>query len=58
VALTVATEPEASSRQALASAGIIEVEFAAGARVRVTGTVDPAVVSAAIDALLRGMRRR
>jgi transposase len=58
VALTVATEPEASSRQALASAGIIEVEFAAGARVRVTGPVDPAVVSAAIEALLRGMRRR
>ena len=58
VALAVATEPEASSRQALASAGIIEVEFAAGARVRVSGTVDPAVVSAAIEALLRGMRRR
>jgi transposase len=52
VALAVAAEARP------VTAGIIEVEFAAGARVRVTGPVDPAVVSAAIEALLRGMRRR
>ena len=34
-----------------AVAGLIEIEFAAGARIRITGTVDAATVTAAVDAL-------
>ena len=32
-------------------AGVIDIEFAAGARVRISGVVDPATVSAVISAL-------
>ncbi len=32
-------------------AGVIDIEFAAGARVRISGAVDPATVSAVISAL-------
>ena len=35
----------------LASAGLIEIEFSAGARIRITGAVDAATVTAAVDAL-------
>jgi transposase len=35
-----------------AAVGIIEIEFARGARVRITGVVDAATVSAAISALV------
>lgn len=38
--------------------GTIEVEFASGTRLRITGSVDAAAVSAAIAAAARGERRR
>ena len=49
-AVTVA--PEASPT------GVIEVEFAAGARLRIAGPIDATTVSAAIAALARSERRR
>jgi transposase len=58
VALAVSADAAPAMPPLPAVTGLIEVELAAGARVRLTGTVDPAVVSAAIEALLRGMRRR
>jgi transposase len=36
--------------------GAIEIEFAAGARMRITGTVDPAMLKAAVAALADGRR--
>jgi transposase len=38
--------------------GLIEVEFASGARLRIGGPIDVATVSAAITALARSERRR
>jgi transposase len=35
----------------MAAAGVMEIEFASGARVRITGAVEPATVSAVIAAL-------
>ena len=35
----------------ISPAGVIDIEFAAGARVRIAGVVDPATVSAVIGAL-------
>jgi transposase len=58
VALTVAAEPGPSSREPLAvTAGIIDIEFATGVRVRITGAVDPSTLSATIAALAKGARR-
>lgn len=37
--------------------GTIEIEFAAGARMRITGTVDAATLKAALAALTEGQRR-
>ena len=37
--------------------GAIEIEFASGARMRITGAVDPAMVAASIAALADGRRR-
>jgi len=42
---------------ALPGAGLIEIEFADGARMRVAGAVDPAALTAAVAALLGGRRR-
>jgi transposase len=39
-----------------ASSGTIEIEFAAGARMRITGTVDAAMLKAAVAALADGQR--
>jgi transposase len=51
--------PEAASAAALPMApGAIEIEFAAGARMRITGAVDAATLSAAVAALARRERRR
>jgi transposase len=36
---------------ALSGSGTIEIEFAAGARIRITGAVDAAAVTAAVEAL-------
>ena len=41
----------------LGGAGAIEIEFATGARMRVTGAVDPATLRAAVAALADGRRR-
>jgi transposase len=41
----------------LADRGTIEIEFATGARMRVSGAVDAAVLTAAIAALAEGRRR-
>jgi transposase len=42
---------------ALAGAGTIEIEFTAGARMRITGAVDAATVTAAVAALADEWRR-
>jgi transposase len=39
-----------------ADGGVIEIEFAAGARMRITGTVDAAMLKAAVAALADGQR--
>ena len=41
----------------LAGGGAIEIEFASGARMRITGAVDPATLTAAVAALAEGRRR-
>lgn len=40
-----------------AGAGAIDIEFASGARMRITGTADPATVAAAVAALSEGRWR-
>ena len=52
----VAVAPD--ERVLTAPPGVIEVEFASGARLRITGAVDAATASAAIAAVARGERRR
>jgi transposase len=37
--------------------GTIEIEFAAGARMRISGAVDPATLTAVVAALTRGRQR-
>jgi transposase len=41
----------------LAERGAIEIEFASGARMRITGAVEPAMLTAAVAALADGRRR-
>jgi transposase len=48
--------PEAASA-VMAGGGTIEIELASGARMRVTGAVDRATLTAAIAALADGRRR-
>lgn len=48
--------PEVSP-SGLAGLGAIEIEFASGARMRITGVVDPAILTAAVAALADGRRR-
>jgi transposase len=48
----------ADERVSATPPGMIEVELASGARLRITGSVDAATVSAAIEAATRGERRR
>ena len=56
-AVTIAPEPCAAASTAMAAPrGLIEIELATGARVRISGAVDAATVSAAIAALT-GRRR-
>ena len=54
-AVQVAPEPVAAG---LPGPGTIEIELAAGSRIRITGAADPATVTAAIAALVAGERRR
>ena len=51
-AVRVATEPPLAG----AGAGLIDIEFGDGARMRITGAVDPATLTAAVAALLGGQR--
>ncbi len=44
--------------EGLSEPGAVDIEFASGARMRITGAVDVAALSAAIAALARGGRRR
>ena len=46
--------PEPSSERA----GTVEIEFATGGRMRISGSVDAATVSALIRMLVKGKRRR
>ena len=39
-------------------AGVIEIEFASGGRMRISGSVDPSTVSALMKALAKGKWRR
>jgi transposase len=55
--VTVSTEP-VSTPALPAVCGVIEIEFASGARLRITGAVDAATLSAAMAALVQGERRR
>ena len=56
----IAVRPESGTASPTSpeSAGIIEIEFAAGGRMRVTGPVDTLTVSAVIRALAKSKRRR
>ena len=54
-AIRVAREPIAG---ALPGIGMIEVEFANGSRMRITGAVDPATLTAAVGMLASAGRRR
>jgi transposase len=57
----VAVLPEPASASASASsppAGVIEIEFPTGGRMRITGVVEAATVSALVKALTKGKRRR
>jgi transposase len=49
--------PEMASA-GLTGCGIIEIEFASGALMRVTGTVDPATLTAAVATLCGGQPQR
>jgi transposase len=54
-AVTIASEPSGVRGPTLAPAGgLIEIELAIGARLRISGAVDAATVSAAITALTGG----
>jgi transposase len=66
VPAVVTPEPEAAepapaalapAPAALAGDGAIEIEFASGARMRITGAVDQATLTAAIAALVGGRQR-
>ena len=61
--VTVAPEAAATSstlpeRTGSASAGVIEIEFATGGRMRISGSVAASTVSALMKALTKGKRRR
>lgn len=52
-----ASEPGGSDPVISTADGTIEVEFASGARMRITGTVDPTALKAAVEALTGGKPR-
>jgi len=57
-AVAIAAEPATASPPSSEQAGVIEIEFAAGGRMRITGTADASIVSALIRSLCKGKRRR
>jgi transposase len=56
--IAIAPEPGAAPSPSPANAGVIEMEFAAGGRMRITGPVDPSTVSALMKVLAKSKRRR
>jgi transposase len=56
--VAVTAEPEAASPPLAEKAGVIEIEFAGGGRMRICGSVDASTVSALAKALAKGKRRR
>jgi transposase len=56
-AVRVTPEAAFASPARAAAPGVIEIEFASGARLRITGAVEPAIVSAVVAAVA-GARRR
>ena len=57
--VAITPEPEAVSPAPVAErAGVIEIEFATGGRMRITGAVEPPLVAALMKALAKGKRRR
>ena len=54
-AVQIAAEPAAA---ALSTAGLIEVEFTNGTRMRISGAVDPATLGATVAVLASSGRRR
>ena len=54
-AVQIAAEP---ARAALPAAGLIEVEFPNGSRMRISGAVDPATLGATVAVLASSGRRR
>ena len=57
-AVAIVAEPATASPPSPEQAGIIEIEFAAGGRMRVTGPVNASTVSALIRTLAKSKRRR
>ena len=56
--VAITPEPKSALAPAVAErAGVIEIEFAAGARMRITGAVDAATLKAAVAALAGGRPR-
>jgi transposase len=56
-AVVAQSDAEVPASAGLASNGAIEIEFATGARMRITGAVDQAALTAAIAALASGPQR-
>jgi transposase len=57
--VAVLPEPGVASPPALPEpAGVIEIEFAGGGRMRITGAVEASTVSALMKGLSKGKRRR
>jgi transposase len=56
--VAVTPEPEAVTPTLPEKTGVIEIEFASGGRMRISGSVDASTVSALIKALAKGKRRR
>jgi hypothetical protein len=53
-AVRIAAEPGVAGRP---GAGLIDIEFAAGGRMRIAGVVDPATLTVLLTALAGGRRR-
>ena len=56
--VAVTPDPEAVSPTSPEKAGVIEIEFASGGRMRISGSVEASTVSALMKALAKGKRRR
>jgi transposase len=58
-AVTIATDPRPGPTAPLAAtSGLVEVEFASGVRLRISGAVDASIVSALVKSLTKGAARR